>query len=302
MSTFGYGLKQGMKNIWQNRLFSLAAIGTISACLFLLGLFYALIGNFRNIVRNAESNVGMTVFFTAGITADRIEEIGREIRALDGVEKVSFISAEDAWKKFSGEMYGGDEELLESFGEENPLEDSASYEVYVNDVSVQKKIVPMMEQIDGVRKVNSADTVTKGLGRFNMLVAYVSITMIALLFLVSVFLINTAVATGIRVRRSEISIMKYIGATDAFVRLPFVIEGIVIGIIGAVLPLIVFGILYERILKFILTHFSVLSEWLTFLSAGELFRVLVPVSFLAGVGIGFLGSSLSVRKYLRSIR
>lgn len=302
MNTFGYGLKQGMKNIWQNRLFSLAAIGTISACLFLLGLFYALIGNFRNIVRNAESNVGMTVFFEAGLTADRIEEIGEEIRGLDGVEKVSFISAEDAWEKFSGEMYGDDEELLESFGEENPLEDSASYEVYVNDVSVQKKIVPMIEQIDGVRKVNSADTVTKGLGRFNLLVAYVSITMIALLFLVSVFLINTAVATGIRVRRSEISIMKYIGATDSFVRLPFVIEGIVIGIIGAALPLTVFGILYERILKFILTHFSVLSEWLTFLSAGKLFRVLVPVAFLAGVGIGFLGSSLSVRKYLRSMR
>lgn len=302
MSVIGYGFRQGMKNIWKNRLFSLAAIGTISACLFLLGLFYALIGNFRNIVKNMESSVGMTVFFDEGITEERMEQIGEQIRNFDGVKKAEFISAQKAWQDFSREMYGGDSELVEAFGKENPLKDSASYEVYVDDVSVQKKLVPLMEQLDGVRKVNSADTVAKGLGRFNLLIAYISVSIIVLLFLVSVFLINTSVATGIRVRRSEISIMKYIGATDAFVRLPFVIEGIVIGVIGAVIPLVLLRILYERILAFILTHFSVLSEWLTFLSAGELFRVLIPVSFLAGAGIGFLGSSLSVRKYLRSIR
>ncbi|MBR1743243.1 MAG: FtsX-like permease family protein, partial [Lachnospiraceae bacterium] len=109
-------------------------------------------------------------------------------------------------------------------------------------------------------------------------------------------------ATGIRVRQSEISIMKYIGATDSFVRLPFVIEGILIGFMGAALPLVLLKLMYEKLLSFILTHFSALSDWLVFLSAEEIFRVLVPLSLLVGVGIGFLGSSLSVRKHLRTMR
>ena len=302
MGTFCYGLKQGLKNIWQNRLFSLAAIGTIVACLFLLGLFFALISNFQNIIRHAENSVGVTVFFDEGISEKKMKKIGKEIEACEGVERIKFISAAQAWEDFQEEMYEGDTELSEAFGKENPLKDSASYEVYLRDVSAQKTVISVIKEMDGVRKVNSADTVTNSMGRFNLLVTYISVTMILLLLLVSVFLISTAVATGIRVRSSEISIIKYIGATDLFVRLPFVIEGVVIGMIGAMMPLILLWFMYEKLISFILTHFSALSDWLTFVSAGRIFKVLIPLSLLVGVGIGFVGSSLSVRKHLRIVR
>lgn len=299
MRTFRYGLVQGMKNIWQNRLFSLAAIGTMVTCLFLLGLFYALVSNFQNMVYNAESNVGLTVFFDEGIEQEQIESVGEKIKACKTVEKVKYISPEKAWENFQKEMYGEEQDLQDTFGEENPLKDSASYEVYLSDVSNQESIIRFIEKIDGVRKVNGSSSVANGLSNFNMLVAYVSATIIILLLFVSVFLISTAVATGIRVRKDEISIMQYIGATDSFVRLPFLVEGIMIGLVGAIIPLILLWMIYDRIIQFVLTHFSVLSEWLTFISPQEEFHTLVPMSLLLGIGIGFLGSAMSVRKHLR---
>ena len=301
MNTFCYGIKQGFKNIWHNRLFSLAAVGTIAACLFLFGIFYALVSNFQNIVRNVESNVGLTVFFEEDITEKKIQAIGTKIKGYQEVEKVEYISAEEAWENFKEEMYQGDEELAETFGGDNPLEDSASYEVYLKEVSAQKEVIARIEKLDGVRTVNSSDTVATGLGRFHRLAAYVSVTMIVLLLFVSVFLISTAVATGIRVRQAEISIMKYIGATDLFVRLPFVFEGLLVGLAGAVIPLVILWGVYEKVITFILKHFSVLSAWLTFVPVKEEFMVLIPVSLCVGVGIGFVGSSLSVRRNLRKV-
>ena len=125
MRTLCYGLKQGIKNIGQNRLFSLAAIGTIAACLFLLGLFYVLVSNFQHMVFNAESAVGVTVFFDEGISQEQIKKIGEEIRACKTVEKVVYISAEEAWENFQKEMYSGEEQISDTFGDDNPLKDCA---------------------------------------------------------------------------------------------------------------------------------------------------------------------------------
>ena len=300
MKTFGYGLKQGIKNIVQNRLFSLAAVGTIATCLFLLGIFYALISNFQNMVYNAESTVGITVFFDEGISKEQIDLIKGEVEACKTVERVVYISAEEAWEKFQKEMYSGKGNIKETFQGDNPLKNSASLEVYLSDVSNQESIVNLIQKMEGVRKVNSSNSIADGLTSFNTLVTYISATIIILLLMVSVFLISTAVATGIRVRKDEISIMKYIGATELFIKLPFIVEGVVIGIVGAALPLALLWLIYERAVGFILEHFSVLSQWLTFVDVAEEFRTLIPLSFLVGIGIGFTGSVMSVRKHLKA--
>lgn len=298
MKALKYGICQGFKNVVQNKIFSLAAIGTIATCLFLLGIFYALISNFQNMVHHAESSVGITVFFEEGISQRQIDEIGDEIQELKDVKEIRFISAQEAWEKFQDEMYEGSEDLEDTFGAENPLEDSASYEVYLKDVSQQSRLINYIEGIEGVRKVNGSNTVAKGLSSFNMLVAYISATIIILLLLVSLFLISTAVSTGIRVRRDEIGIMKMIGATDAFIKTPFLVEGVVIGLAGAAIPLVILWALYERVISFVLGHFSVLSQWLTFVEPAKEFAVLTPMSLLIGVGIGFVGSATSVHRHL----
>ena len=295
ISTFFYTLRQGVRNLFRNKWFTLASIATISACLFLFGLFYSIVINFQHIVRTAQEGVAVYVFFDDGIEDRRIQEIGELIMRRTEVSDVNFVSAEQAWESFKEEYLG---DYADGFTE-NPLADSANYEVYLNDVSMQSALVTYLESLDGVRLVNRSEIVATTLTGVNALIAYVSVGIIAILFAVSVFLISNTVMIGISVRKEEINIMKYIGATDFFVRSPFVIEGMLIGLIGAGIPLGVIYGMYNMVMEYVTERFSMLSSLLSFLTVDEIFSVLTPISLGVGVGIGFLGSVFTVRKHLR---
>lgn len=295
ISSFFYTLWQGIKNIFRNKLFSLASIATISACLFLFGVFYSILANFQNIVHKAQEGVCVVVFFDEDITDKRVEEIGGIIERRPEVSKVNFVSADDAWEEFSKEYLG---EYSEGFTE-NPLEGSSNYEIYLNDVSMQSALVTYLESLPGIREVRRSELTAMTLSNANKLIGYVSLGIIGILLAVSVFLISNTVTIGIQVRIEEITIMKYIGATDYFVRAPFVIEGMLIGAIGAGIPLGVIYLVYNKALDYVTSQFSVLSSLLAFLTVEEIFNVLVPVSLIIGVGIGFFGSFVTVRKHLR---
>ncbi len=295
ISTLFYTIWQGIKNLFRNKLFTLASIATISSCLFLFGIFYAVLANFQNIVKTAEEGVCVVVFFDEGISEDRIEEIGEMIKKRGEVSAINFVSADEAWDSFKEEYLG---EYSEGFLE-NPLADSANYEIYLNDVSMQNSLVTFLESVDGVREVKRSEMTAMTLDGVNKLIGYVSLGIILLLFFVSIFLISNTVTIGIQVRKEEITIMKYIGATDFFTRAPFVIEGILIGLIGSSIPLGVIYFLYNRAIGFVTDSFSVLSQLLNFLTIEEIFKVLLPLSLAIGVGIGFFGSFSTVRKHLR---
>ena len=295
INTFFYTLRQGFRNIFRNKWFTLASIATISACLFLFGLFYAIVSNFQHIVKNAEQGVSVTVFFEEGLEDSRIQEIGEMIARRTEVSNVHFVSAEEAWESFKTDYLG---EYADGFTE-NPLADSANYQIYLSDVSMQPALVSYLESVEGVRKVNRSEVTARTLTGVNALVAYVSVGIIAILLAVSIFLISNTVTIGISVRKEEINIMKYIGATDFFVRSPFVIEGMLIGLIGAAIPLGIIYFLYNIVMEYIVERFSALSHLLSFLTVEQIFNVLIPVSIGIGVGIGFFGSITTVRKHLR---
>lgn len=299
ISTVGYSTKQGFKNIARNKLFSIASIATMSACIFLFGVFFSIVTNFRYIVKKAEEEVAITVMFDEDSTQEDKDRIGEQLKALDGVKGINYISAEEAWETFSDDYFGESKDLAEGFKDDNPLMNSDSYEVAMEDVSKQAKVVKEAEAIEGVRKVNKSDVVAKTLTSINKLIAYVSIAIIGILLVVSIFLISNTVTVGITVRREEIAIMKYIGAKDGFVRAPFVLEGIVIGIIGAVIPLTVLYFLYDQAVGYIMTKFSLLHNIMDFLPVVQVYRVLLPVGLGLGVGIGFLGSFFTIRKHLK---
>lgn len=294
ISTFFYTLRQGFVSIFRNAWFSLASIATISACLFLFGLFYSVVLNFQNIVQTAEEGVSITVFFNEGMSEDEILEIGEKIVARTEVAKVNYISAEEAWETFKEEYLG---EYSEGFTE-NPLADSANYEIYLTDIEVQASLVTYLESVEGIRQVNCSEVMATTLTGVNQLVSSVSVAIIAILLAVSVFLISNTVRIGISVRQEEIEIMKYVGATNFFVRTPFVIEGIIIGILGSVMPLAAIYFLYNRAIEYVMTEFDFLSSFLNFLSIETIFVLLVPVSIGIGAGIGFVGSFNTVRKHL----
>lgn len=299
LGMFFYSVKQGIKSIRRNRMFSLASIGTISACLFLFGIFYFLVLNFQFIIKNAESSVGITVFFDAGLKEDDIYKTFNKIKQRAEVDKINYVSAEEAWEKFKKEYFEDDDSLTDTFAEDNPLADSASLEVYLNDVSMQESLVIYIEKIDGVRQVNSSDSTARGINSFNMLVGYISGAIILILLAVAIFLISTTVSMGISVRKEEITIMRLIGASDFFIRGPFIVEGIVIGFIGSIIPLVLLYIIYNQVISYIGGKFDILTGLLRFVNINKVFAALGPISLSIGIGIGFIGSYLTVRKHIR---
>ena len=299
ISTFLYTLWQGIRNIWKNKMFSLASIATMSACIFLFGIFYSIVVNFQSVVREVESGVAITVFFEDGLSQAQMEAIGEQIGKRAEVSRKKFVSADETWEEFQKVYFEGEEDMAKDFAEDNPLANSAHYEVYMNDISMQQPLVTFIQSLNGVAEVKSSDVAANTLTDFNSLLGYVSAGIILILLCVAVFLISNTVTIGIAVRREEIGIMKLIGATDFFVRAPFIVEGILIGLLGAIIPLSVLFVMYRRIITYVGERFRWLNGILDFLPVEAVFSTLVPVALVLGGGIGFLGSFLTIRKHLR---
>ena len=297
-STIWYTLKQGIKNIKRNWMFSLASIITMAACIFLVGVFYSLVTNVDNIAHKVEQEVPITVFFDEGTTDEQMQEVGNLIQARQEVERVEFESGDQAWQNFKDKYFQGSD-AADGFKDDNPLVNSSNYQVYLNQIEKQTELVNYIQGLDHVREVNQSEQAANTLGSFNKLVSYASIIIIAILLLISVFLISNTVSVGISVRKEEIGIMKYIGATDAFVRAPFVLEGMVLGVIGAAIPLVALYFLYNTAVEFILTKFNVLTGVVDFIPVWQIYQMLLPIGLLLGIGIGFIGSIWTTRKHLR---
>ena len=296
ISTFVFTFKQGFKNIFRNKIFSLATIATIAACIFLFGLCYSVVVNVQYSIQKAETNVAVTVFFDEGITDARVQEIGELIRNRPEVASIVYVSATEAWEAFKVDYLG---EYADGYEGDNPLEGSENYEIYMKDVSKQPELVAYLETLEGVREINHSDVTANILTQFNRLLSYVSFGIIGILLAVSLFLISNTVAMGIAVRREEIGIMKLIGATDFVVRSPFLIEGILLGVIGASIPLVAVYFIYTNIIVYAVEQFAVLHDILQFRTVREIFSMLVPIAMVMGVGLGFFGSLITVRKHLR---
>ena len=190
ISSFFYTVKQGFKNIWNNRLFSLASIATMAACIFMFGIFYSLAANFQAMVKSAEEGVAVTAFFDEGITEEQIQAIGDKIEKRAEVASYNYVSAEQAWEDFKKVYFQGAEDLADGFAEDNPLANSAHYEIYLNDVSMQDSLVTYLENLQGVREVRRSEIVANTLSDFNRLIGYVSAGIILILLCVGIFYIK----------------------------------------------------------------------------------------------------------------
>ena len=297
--TFFYCLKQGIRSIFHNGTFSLASIGTIAASLFILGLFFFVSVNVNHVMKAAEQNVGVTVLFEEDCSEDTMQKIGEEIEKRAEVSGVEFISAEAAWENYKRDHLN--EELAATFGEDNPLEDSASYKVYLNDVSMQDVLIRYIEGLSGVRKVNALEGVAESLEGISRMITLVSAAIIVILIAVAVFLIRMTVSIGISVRKEEISIMNLIGATDFFVRFPFVVEGVILGICGALVPVGILHLLYGKVISYLSGEFQSVFHKMSFLSESQVFSKLTPLLLIIGGLIGWFGSTTTTRKQLRKI-
>lgn len=302
ISTFWYCLKQGISNICRNVLFSLASVATISACIFLFCLFFSLIANVRNITHSAEEQVGITVFFDEVLTEEEIKSIGQEIEARPEIRDMVFTSEEEAWESFKADYFEGMEELAEGFAQDNPLAGSSSYTLYLNDITDQVSIVQYLESLQGVRDVIYSSEIVAKFTNINRLIGALSAVIIGILLAVAIFLISNTISVTSAFRKSENEIMRLIGATNFMIRAPFVVEGLLLGLAGALVPLGSMYVLYKKAAVYAAENFGLfVGEGGIFyiLPIEQIFPSMAAVALGLGLGIGFFVSFFTIRKHLK---
>ncbi len=299
ISSFGYCLKQGFKNIGKNLLFSLASIATIAACIFLFCLFYAVVSNVRHSAEMAETTVGITVFFDKELTEGEIQAIGATIGTNPEVESMTYISPSEAWESFKTDYFQGMEELAEGFADDNPLAGSASYVIFLKEINNQEEFASYLYSLEGVRKVNYSSSAVTALESINRIIGMLSAVIIGILLAVAVFLISNTISVAAAFRKKENQIMKLIGATNWMIRAPFLVEGVIMGIIGALLPLAGIYVLYQKAAVYIEENYKIMTGIFSPVAVGDLFPSMVSVALTLGVGIGFFASFFTIRKHLK---
>ena len=291
MSTFWYCLKQGIANICRNILFSLASIATISACIFLFCLFFSLAANVIHGARTAQETVGISVFFDEGMTEDEILAAGEEIKGWKEVRQAEYTSAEEAWDTFKAQYFEGAEDLAEGFENDNPLANSASFEIFLNDISDQESVADRLEAMDGVRRVRFTSV--------GKMIGLISALIIGVLLAVAVFLISNTISVAAAFRRRENEIMRYIGATNFMIRAPFLVEGLLLGLLGALVPLGGIWVLYEKGMLYLEENYSMITGLVEPLALGTIFPYMTGGALMLGVGIGLLVSFVTIQRHLR---
>ena len=290
-----YFFSEAFSGVIRNRLMSIASIGTVAACIFMIVISYCALTYVDYMLTQIEESIGIAVFLEEDVNSDKVLEINDQLVNMDHVESVSYISPEDALQEMK-ESWDA-EEILAGFDESNnPL--TSSFEVSLDDIQYQSDVVSKIEQIEGVRKIRSSETETEFLVKISNFLRLFGSVLILALAAISVVIITNTVKLSVFTRRTEISIMKYVGATDWFIRWPFVIEGIITGLVGAAIPIIVAWPLYNKLIDVIYAQIPMIRSIVTFKFGIDIFSVLLPVSLAFGALLGVLGSNISLRKHL----
>lgn len=288
----------GLKNLWHHRVYTAAAVLTMSSCMFLFGIFFLGVLNVDSILTRTEEAVSVAVFFDEDVAPERVEEIGAAIRQRPEVLRTTYTSAEDAWNTLR-ESYFEDSELLEGiFEDDNPLAASGHYQVYIRGVEQQEAFVEYVESVEGVRKVtHSADTV-RALMRMKSVVSRLIAASVGLLLIISVLLIHNTLSVGIEAQREKTHVMRLMGAREEFVRVPFIVEAFVMAIAGVGIPLALLFVCYRWGSSMVSAELLLSDGSLNLLPVETVFPRLIRATLLLGIVTGAVGA-VSVMGKLR---
>ncbi len=294
---FSYLIGEGFKNVWKQKKSTGASLVIMCATMIIFGIFFLAGENINNMMKDLESQQGMRVFIEKEATEENITKLGDTIKALDGVNKVEFISEEDALKDVK-EQLDDKQYLIEGYDTDNPFR--ASYVVTLTDLSKSEQVKSEIEEMEFVGRVSSRDTTISALMSVTHGINIISWTILVLLIVISTFIISNTIKLTVHARRKEISIMKYVGATNSFIRWPFMVEGIIIGIVAALISILIIGVSYDFLVEKILaSSITNVIKTITLLPFEAMFGKILIVYLVLGVGIGAIGSVISMRKYLK---
>lgn len=295
-STIKYFVREGLSGLKKNLLMTMASMVAVAACISILSFSYCVGSNLQYMLNQMEDSIGISVFLKGELTGEQIENMKTEIGKIDHVENVEYISPIDALDELKQD-WGADEDIFVGLdNENNPL--SHSFQISLDKIENQNGVLTALESIDGIENVRHGQTETELLLKANRIFSVASVIVMLLLGAISVMIIMNTIRISVVNRRVEINIMKYVGATDWFIRWPFIIEGIIIGLVGAMVPLILGFPIYAKVTSAIFQYLPVI-KFIQFRLTGDVFGFLLPFGVIFGIGLGVIGSVTSIRKHLR---
>lgn len=295
-NVISYLIKEGVKSTFKQKKMTSASIIIMCATMLIFGLFFAIGENVNSVIKQIESQQGIQIYILETATEEQIETLGNEIRKIDGVNKVAFVSKEDALNTVKS-WFDTDQDLLTGYDEENPF--PASYFVTLTDLGLNEQVQEQIYKLENVDDIQSENNTINKLRDLANGIQIMTIIILTLLIIISIFIISYTIKLTVHARRREISIMKYVGATNSFIRGPFIVEGIIIGVISAIITLVILGLSYNAIINKIGTSAILQTVSIGLLSFTDMFYLILTVYLILGIGIGILGSSISMRKYLK---
>ena len=293
---FGYLIGEGFSNVFKNKKSTGASLMIMCATMIIFGIFLILGENINHFVEEVESIQGIQVFIENDATQEQIDELGEKIRALDGVSTIEFVSKDDALNQMK-EQFGDRQDLLAGYEENNIF--PASYVVTLTDLTKNGEIQKQIDSFDYVKKIASSDETVETLINLANGIKIVTGIILLLLIIISVFIIANTIKLTVHARRKEISIMKYVGATNGFIRWPFIVEGMIIGIFASIISITIVGIAYNFIVQSVVNSEFMRAININLVTFSDMLNSIIIVYMLLGIGIGALGSIISMRKYLK---
>ena len=287
---------EGFRNVFKNKKSTGASLMIMCATMMIFGLFFLIGQNVNYMLREIESEQGMQVFIKKDATEEEISKLNEEIQQIEYVAKTSYVSKEEAFNIVK-ERYSEYGRFLEGYDiNKNPFK--ASYVVTLTDLSKSEEVREQIEKLDNVNNIEMRDKTINALVSIANGIKWISFGILVLLIFISIFIISNTIKLTVHARRKEISIMKYVGATNSFIRWPFIVEGIIIGVIAAMISILILGLVYNAVVGKIMESSITNMISLTLLPFSEIFDLVIAVYLLLGIGIGSLGSIISMRKYL----
>ena len=293
----GYLIGEGFSNVFKNKKSTMASLVIMCATMIIFGVFLIFEQNINHFVKEVEAAQGMQVFIKNGTTQEQIQEIGKKIREIDGVSTAEFKSKEDALNTMK-EGFGDKQDLLDGFeGENNIFPDS--YIVTLTDLTKNGQVQDEIWKLENIKKITNKDETVSTLISLANGIKIVTGVILILLIIISTFIIANTIKLTVHARRKEISIMKYVGATNSFIRWPFMVEGMIIGIISSTISIAIVGVGYHFAAQQLVNSQMMKLINMSLVSFSDMLSSIILVYMLLGIGIGAIGSVISMRKYLK---
>lgn len=292
-----YLIGEGFKSLIKNKKSTFSALTIMSLCMLVFGIFFMIGENINHIMSTVQEAQGMQVFIDVDVSNQRMDEIGQKIRAINGVSTVEFINREQAYNTMKETLDEGTASVVEGISKERIPE---SFMVTLTNLELNEQVQNEIKNIVGedLNDLTSSNTTISALITIGKGIRIFTFALLLVLVAISIVIISNTIKLTVHARRKEISIMKYVGATNSFIRWPFIVEGIIIGVISAMFAILIVGVIYNLVINGLVQADIVKTIGISFVTFSDMFNLVIAIYMVLGIGIGVLGSSISMRKYL----